>query len=217
MYRITTSKAFTLVELLVVISLVSMLASVVLATINPIRTQAKDSKRLQEIHQIDLAIQSYIADNNGSPPEWASCKYQVDTLNTSSVSGCVAVSTAGVNTDGTPTAGKVAWDKFTATISKYMPNVPNDPCIGGSCVATDGKPLGYTYIPPAAMKYYCSQSGISCASGSSGSSNYQISARLESAGTVGGSTGSPVETISDMQLPANWGMNENPIQLFPSL
>ncbi|MEI6305140.1 MAG: type II secretion system protein [Candidatus Taylorbacteria bacterium] len=185
--KITKNRAFTLVELLVVISLVSMLASVVLATVNPIRAQARDSKRVQEVRQIDLAVQQYIADNNGIPPEWGGCKYQVDTLDTSSVSGCIAVSTAGVNTDG-----KVAWNNFTATISKYMPNVPNDPCIGGSCVAANGTPLGYTYIPPAAVKYYCSL-GNGCTSGSTGSTNYQLSAALESGKMGGGSTGSPVE------------------------
>ena len=64
-----------------------MLASVVLATVNPIRAQARDSKRIQEVHQIDLAVQSYIADNNGFPPEWESCKYQQDTLDANSISG----------------------------------------------------------------------------------------------------------------------------------
>ena len=73
-----------------------------------------------------------------------------------------------------------------------MPNTPKDPCTGGSCVAANGTQLGYTYIPPAAMKYYCSL-GNGCASGPTGPSSYQLSAPLEGGRNEGGSTGSSVE------------------------
>ncbi len=189
MLKTTTSRAFTLIELLVVISIISMLASVVLAALSPARAQARDATRKQEVHQLDIAVQQYIADNNGVPPEWAGCEYQTagsDPISESEVSGCLAVSTSGV--DGT---GNAAWSSFKSAISKYMPTVPVDPCTG-SCIASNGTQLGYTYIPPAAMRYYCSQNGYVCSSGSSGSGNYQITAGLEGGGTSGGITGNGV-------------------------
>lgn len=55
-----TTRAFTLIELMVVISIISMLASVVLAAVKPMRAQARDIVRTQEVHQMDLAVQQYI-------------------------------------------------------------------------------------------------------------------------------------------------------------
>ena len=171
----SSNQGFTLVELLVVVSVVSMLASVVLATVSPMRAQARDAKRKQEVHQIDLAIQSYIADN-GRPPELSGCSAQV-TLDASNVSGCVAVSTAGVDA-GVDTPSKTAWQTLRTQLSPYMKNFPVDPC-GSNCTTANGTNLGYVYLAPAAVQYY-----------SPGSSNsYQTFASQETGSSVAGSTG----------------------------
>lgn len=50
------SKGFTLVELLVVISLISLLSSVVFASVNSTRAKARDAKTVADIRQLVLAL-----------------------------------------------------------------------------------------------------------------------------------------------------------------
>lgn len=68
---ITAAKGFTLVELLVVISIISLLSSVIFASLNSARAKARDAKRLADLNQIYLALQQYF-DANGYLPTNAS-------------------------------------------------------------------------------------------------------------------------------------------------
>ena len=186
-----TTRAFTLIELLVVISIISMLSSVVLASLKPIRAQARDAARKQEIHQLDIAIQQYIADK-GYPPELSGCFAQVSTPNLSQISGCIAVSTDGLA--GFPNNPTTPWGKLLKQLSPYLPNIPSDPCSSG-CTSTDGTPIAYTYMAPPAVQYYSSGSN----------SNYEISSALESGPDASGNTGEPVSlgALSAPSAPTN--------------
>ncbi|MBI2474140.1 MAG: type II secretion system protein [Candidatus Taylorbacteria bacterium] len=62
------SRAFTLVELLVVIAIIGILSSVVVVSLNSSRQRARDSKRVSDIKQIQLALAMY-QDLNGSYPD----------------------------------------------------------------------------------------------------------------------------------------------------
>jgi prepilin-type N-terminal cleavage/methylation domain-containing protein len=62
-----TSRGFTLIELLVVISIIGLLSSVVLAALNTAREKAYDSHRFSDLNQVNIAIQSYYADNGHYP------------------------------------------------------------------------------------------------------------------------------------------------------
>lgn len=53
------NRGFTLIELLVVIAIISILSSVVLASLNGARARARDAKRMTELHQIQLALEHY--------------------------------------------------------------------------------------------------------------------------------------------------------------
>jgi prepilin-type N-terminal cleavage/methylation domain-containing protein len=63
-----SSHAFTLIELLVVISIIALLAALLL----PVLSRAKESGRatvcLSNLHQIGLALQLYVQDNNNRLP-----------------------------------------------------------------------------------------------------------------------------------------------------
>ena len=50
---------FTLVELLVVISIISLLSSVVFASVNSARSKARDARRKSDLHAIQLALEFY--------------------------------------------------------------------------------------------------------------------------------------------------------------
>lgn len=61
-------EAFTLVELLVVISIVGMLSSVVFAGVTTARVKGKDASRVQTVAQIRNALELYYSDNKVYPP-----------------------------------------------------------------------------------------------------------------------------------------------------
>lgn len=68
-------KGFTLIELLVVIAIISLLSSVVLASLNSARVKARDARRLADIKQLQTALEFYFDVHNAYPS--TSGNYQV--------------------------------------------------------------------------------------------------------------------------------------------
>lgn len=66
--KISASKGFTLIELMVVIAIIGLLASVVMASLNDVRSKARDTARIQTLRQIETALYSYYS-NNGFYPK----------------------------------------------------------------------------------------------------------------------------------------------------
>lgn len=60
-------KGFSLIELLVVISIIGLLASIVMTSLNSTRVKARDTKRLASIRQIQTALEMYY-NTNGTYP-----------------------------------------------------------------------------------------------------------------------------------------------------
>lgn len=56
-HKLKTDAGFTLVELLVVITIIGILATVVLVSLNSARGKARDAKRLGDVRQIALALE----------------------------------------------------------------------------------------------------------------------------------------------------------------
>lgn len=65
--NIKSTKGFTLIELLVVIAIIGILASVVLTSLSSARAKGRDSRRVQDLHQMELALELY-RDTNGTYP-----------------------------------------------------------------------------------------------------------------------------------------------------
>ena len=61
-------RGFTLIELLVVIAVIGILASVILASLNSARAKARDTRRMEDLRQIVLALELYY-DSNGFYPQ----------------------------------------------------------------------------------------------------------------------------------------------------
>lgn len=64
-----STKGFTLVELLIAISLIGILTGVMLAVLNPrgIQAKARDSQRISDLSKVKVALESYFADNRSYP------------------------------------------------------------------------------------------------------------------------------------------------------
>jgi general secretion pathway protein G len=59
---------FTLVELLVVVSLIGVLATLILANLNAARERARDAQRKSDLRNIQTALRLYYNDNNAYAP-----------------------------------------------------------------------------------------------------------------------------------------------------
>jgi len=62
-------KGFTLIELLVVIAIIGVLASIVIASLSGAKASARDSKRISDIKNIQLALALYYNDNLKYPTD----------------------------------------------------------------------------------------------------------------------------------------------------
>jgi prepilin-type N-terminal cleavage/methylation domain-containing protein/prepilin-type processing-associated H-X9-DG protein len=60
--------AFTLVELLVVIAIIAVLAGLILPTIGKAKEQGRGTACLSNLHQVGLALQIYVSENNNRMP-----------------------------------------------------------------------------------------------------------------------------------------------------
>src|SRR3989338_3373965 len=60
-------RGFSLVELLIIISIIGLLSSVVITTVSSVKIKAKEAKVKAEVHNIRLAFESYATEHGGYP------------------------------------------------------------------------------------------------------------------------------------------------------
>ncbi len=112
-------KAFTLIELLLVVAIIATLAVVVFVALNPAQRlkDSKDARRTSDVDTILSAVHEYIIDNKGVLP--TTSPLNEIQLGTSAV-GC-AIGT------GTCSANGTACLDLTSTLNKYLKSIPIDP------------------------------------------------------------------------------------------
>ena len=105
MKKLSTNKGFTLIELLAVIAVIGILAAVILASLNSARAKARDARRIADLRNMVIAIESYYADNGYYPPSncgWDCNDYWYST--------------------------SPSWQaNFGVLLAPYMPKLPVDP------------------------------------------------------------------------------------------
>ena len=109
-------KGFTLIELLVVIAIIGLLATIVMVSLNSARTKARDTKRLADVRQIQLALEMYY-DTNGSYPSTGGAWR---CLGHTSSQTCWIGSYSGL-------------DAINTALSPYMAKIPDDPKNNTAC------------------------------------------------------------------------------------
>mgnify|MGYP000156237116 CR=1 FL=1 len=64
----SSQKGFTLVEILIVLAIIGILASVALVGLGPIQRRGRDSRRVQDLRQVQSALELYFAKSGSYPP-----------------------------------------------------------------------------------------------------------------------------------------------------
>ena len=140
----TTSGGFTLVELMVVISIIGVLSSVVMAPLSIARQEARDTERVLTLREIQRALETYYLDHGEYPNGTAFSKWN-------NVTGLDDWSHP-YNAPGNPAPDRASPMK-TLIDSGYIPRVPEDPINveGGTAgpYLTDGPDFDLSYV-------YCS-------------------------------------------------------------
>ena len=103
----TIGKSFTLIELLVVIAIIGLLAALIIPNLTQIRAKARDAKRVEDLRQLQTALEMYYSDYNHYPV-WTS--------------GCL-------NASGSPLLSGGAY----ALVPDYMGSLPKDPLPNKYC------------------------------------------------------------------------------------
>ncbi len=152
---ISKNKGFTLIELLVVVAIVSLLSTIIFASLDSARGKARDAKRFQDIQQINTAIALYQSDHNGLPPDLGN-------------PSCADISTYDPSCFASTGQGLANWEILATQLQPYLAVLPSDPC--PSCTASvtliskayaqSNPDFEYVYQAPAAVNAYLTDQGI---------------------------------------------------------
>jgi type II secretion system protein G len=71
--NITIPRGFTLIELLIVIAIIGVLATLIMANFAGVRNRARDAQRKSDLKQIQLAFETYRADQGAYPTTLPAC------------------------------------------------------------------------------------------------------------------------------------------------
>lgn len=119
-------RGFTLIEILIVVAIIAILASVVLVGLGPTQRQGRDARRISDLQQIQNGLELYF-NHCGWYPGGANCSAW-STTNGGSNAAFVSMGTA-----------------LTGTSAIGVPTVPNDP--------TNVAPYQYEYASASANSY----------------------------------------------------------------
>jgi len=137
-----SKKGFTLVELLVVISIIALLSTIAVVSLGSARAKARDTARIADMKQVSTALEQYYADQGGYPP--------VAIVGTSIVIGdanhkvLCSLNTAGGSSFNT------AANCPAASTTTYMGNIPAYPTPG---LSTDAITCTASTTPDANFCY----------------------------------------------------------------
>lgn len=103
------SNGFTLIEILIVVGIVGILATIVLSSISSSRAKSRDSNRVAALKQTRIALELYKNDNGFYPKRGSA---------STSLSVCPGIPTSH---------GNASWCGLVADLAPYKATMPGDP------------------------------------------------------------------------------------------
>lgn len=85
MQKLTARQGFTLIEILIVVAIIGILASVVLVGLGPVQKQGRDARRISDLKQVQTGLELFYAKNGHYPDatnsitDWASLQSALTT------------------------------------------------------------------------------------------------------------------------------------------
>lgn len=135
------AKGFTIIELLVVVTIISILSAVILLVSNPftLRAKTRDAQRIHDISTISSALEIYLADNKVYPAS-------------GSGGACTPATSTWQRVDNGSTSSCLYSALVPSSGLRYMNILPTDPLGSGStpsspCSASTAN--GYYYVSSA--------------------------------------------------------------------
>jgi prepilin-type N-terminal cleavage/methylation domain-containing protein len=125
--QLTIKNGFTLVELLVVISIIGVLATLIITNLNEARVRARDVSKKQGLSQLKTALRLYYNDYNKYPAKCGS----------NTIAGCGAFGTTCCPVSGCPEFSAGA-NCFTTYMSKLPTGLGNNTIAYYYSTTTDG-------------------------------------------------------------------------------
>lgn len=124
------NRGFTLIEILIVMGIIAILATIVLVAVNPARqfAQSRDTQRISNVNALLNAVGERVADHRGLFEEGC-------------VAGAVPTSTKIIKSSG-------GFDIYNCIIPTYMSALPIDPKVGSFATSTSYD-TGYTIVADA--------------------------------------------------------------------
>ncbi|KKT01153.1 MAG: hypothetical protein UW07_C0056G0003 [Candidatus Nomurabacteria bacterium GW2011_GWF2_43_8] len=116
-------EGFTLIELLVVVSIISLLSSIVMTSVNNARMKARDTRRIEDLRQIKIALELFF-NTNGYYPQ-ATCS-------------------GGWDCNGYRYSKDTTWDSLATDLAPYIKTLPKDP-INSACAPWTTASTCYSY------------------------------------------------------------------------
>lgn len=136
--KIKKRKAFTLVELLVVVAIIGILASLIILNLMKAKSASRDARRAGDISMIKKAVEAYFVENTKYPPTPTGCtnKFSSPELDYWASGSCLT-------------------DTYIVGVTNYIAVLPKDP---GPALLSGGKnQRGYMYYADnnsAGSSYY---------------------------------------------------------------
>jgi prepilin-type N-terminal cleavage/methylation domain-containing protein len=140
-------KGFTLVELMVVMSIISLVSSLVFASVNTARARARDSARYSAVQQMRNAIELHITKYGYAPLMGKDEECQAGGY------GEYDCSAREFDHDGSTGIRNENWIALENELKEFIPRLPKDPC-GTNCSSAETT-YRFNYIAPRTLEVMC--------------------------------------------------------------
>jgi prepilin-type N-terminal cleavage/methylation domain-containing protein len=164
-----TNKGFTLIDLLVSIAIITLLSTVVLASLNTARTKALNSRRVNDLKQIQNALSLYQLDHGYFPRQIGDPNNIEDGDTDPDNDGQLNANWFSDNCDCNSLGGPDFSEVLSVLVDEgYISKIPNDP------LYVSGQPQEYVYSTDQPAYKTLSESSYYLSCGSQPAGDYTL-------------------------------------------